>query len=97
MTDSSEMGGFAMTAMMLICAGLLGFSRSDRSEYQEAAAKAGRDAAAHLKLAKRCEANGMDAERLFVGAHQELVHDNSLPPPVLTPFDAEPSLASTAE
>jgi Pretoxin HINT domain len=33
----------------------------------------------------------------FVGAHKELVHDNSLPPPVLTPFDAEPSLASMAE
>jgi hypothetical protein len=33
----------------------------------------------------------------FVGAHKELVHDNSLPPPVLTPFDAEPSLASMAQ
>jgi hypothetical protein len=173
MTDSSEMEGFAMTAMMVICAGHLGFSPSDPSEYQEAAAKAGRDAGAHLKLAKWCEANGMDAEWLkhlasavlidphnaaaggmmgllayggrwllpelvgkvvkagdvirtlegrtevlaveqgpeqpvfnldlarnftfFVGAHKELVHDNSLPPPVLTPFDAEPSLASMAQ
>jgi hypothetical protein len=32
----------------------------------------------------------------FVGSQYELVHDNSLPPAVLTPFDAEPSLASIA-
>ena len=32
----------------------------------------------------------------FVGTQKELVHDNSLPPPVLTPFDAEPSLAAIA-
>src|SRR5262249_32436135 len=47
-----------------ICAGLLGLSSSDPSEYQTAAARAGRDAGAHLKLAVWCEAHGMDAERL---------------------------------
>ncbi len=30
----------------------------------------------------------------FVGAKQALVRDNSLPPAMLSPFDAEPSLAS---
>jgi hypothetical protein len=54
-----------MTAIVLICAGLLGFSPPDRSEYQAAASKAGRDAGAHLKLAVWCEAQGMDPERLW--------------------------------
>ena len=53
-----------MAAVVLICAGLLGFSPPDQSEYQAAAARAGRDAGAHLKLAVWCEAHGMDAERL---------------------------------
>ena len=53
-----------MATVVLICAGLLGFSPPDRSEYQAAAARAGRDAGAHLKLAVWCEAHGMDAERL---------------------------------
>jgi hypothetical protein len=53
-----------MTAFALICAGILGFSPADRSEYEAVAAMAGRDAGAHLKLALWCEAHGMDAERL---------------------------------
>jgi hypothetical protein len=53
-----------MVAFVLICAGLLGSSPPDRADYQAAAAKAGRDAGAHLKLAVWCEAHGMDAERL---------------------------------
>ncbi len=56
--------GFAMTAVVLICAGLLGYSPPDRSEYQAAAARAARDAGAHFRLAVWCEAHGMDAERL---------------------------------
>jgi hypothetical protein len=40
----------------------------------------------NLDVARNCT--------FFVGLQKELVHDNSLPPPVLTPFDAEPSLAS---
>jgi hypothetical protein len=40
----------------------------------------------NLDVARNCT--------FFVGSQKELVHDNSLPPPVLTPFDAEPSLAS---
>ncbi len=72
--DSYEARGFAMAAVVLICAGLLGFSpsdrsmlgvsASDRSEYQAATARAGRDAGAHLKLAVWCEAHGLDAERI---------------------------------
>jgi hypothetical protein len=73
MTDSSELGGFAMTAVMLICAGLFGPEQH----------------VFNLDVARNFT--------FFVGAHKELVHDNSLPPPVLTPFDAEPSLASMAE
>ncbi len=53
-----------MVAYVLICAGMLGYSPADRPEYRAAAAKAGRDAGAHLKLALWCEAHGMDAERL---------------------------------
>ena len=53
-----------MAAVVLICAGLLGFSPTDRSEYQAAAGRAGRDAGAHVKLAVWCKAHGMDAERL---------------------------------
>jgi hypothetical protein len=53
-----------MAAVVLLCAGLLGLSSPDPSEYQAAAARAGRDAGAHLKLAVWCEAHGMDAERL---------------------------------
>ena len=43
----------------------------------------------NLDVAKTCT--------FFVGSQMELVHDNSLPPPVLTPFDAEPELASIAK
>jgi hypothetical protein len=32
----------------------------------------------------------------FVGRNSFLVHDNSLPPPMLTPFDAEPALELVA-
>jgi hypothetical protein len=53
-----------MSAVLLLCAGLLGLSAPDQSEYQAAAARAGRDAGAQLKLAVWCEAHGMDAERL---------------------------------
>jgi hypothetical protein len=53
-----------MSAVVLLCAGLLGFTPPDRSEYRAAAARAGKDARAHLKLAVWCEAHGMDAERL---------------------------------
>ena len=53
-----------MVAFVLLCTGLLGFGPTDRSEYQAAAARAGRDVGAHLKLAVWCEAHGMDAERL---------------------------------
>ncbi len=53
-----------MAAVVVICAGLLGFSPTDRSEYQAAATRAARDAGAQLKLAVWCEAHGMDAERL---------------------------------
>jgi hypothetical protein len=52
-----------MAAVVLIFAGLLGFAAPDQSEYQAAAARAGRDAEAHFKLAVWCEAHGMDAER----------------------------------
>ncbi len=53
-----------MGALICIWAGLVGFSPDDRSEYQAAAAKAGSDAGAHLKLAVWCEAHGLDSERL---------------------------------
>jgi tetratricopeptide (TPR) repeat protein len=53
-----------MAPVLLICAGLLGVSSPDPTDYQAAAARAGKDAGAHLKLAKWCEAHGMDAERL---------------------------------
>jgi hypothetical protein len=53
-----------MTAVVLICAGLLGVSPPDPAEYQAASARAGRDAGAHLKLAVWCEAHGMETERL---------------------------------
>ena len=53
-----------MAAVVLIFAGFLGFSPTDRTEYQAATARAGRDPAAHVKLAVWCEAHGMDAERL---------------------------------
>ncbi len=53
-----------MVASLLVCAGLLGFVSEDRSEYQAAAARAGRDAGAQLKLAVWCEAHGLHAERL---------------------------------
>lgn len=53
-----------MGAVLLICAGLLGANPPDRAEYQAAAAMAGKDARAHVKLAVWCEAHGMDAERL---------------------------------
>jgi Pretoxin HINT domain len=43
----------------------------------------------NLNVARKCT--------FFVGSQKELVHDNSLPPPVLTLFDVEPSLASVAE
>jgi hypothetical protein len=52
-----------MLPVLLICAGLLGSSPPDRAEYQAAAARAGRDAGAHVKLAVWCEAHGMAAER----------------------------------
>jgi hypothetical protein len=50
--------------VLLICAGLLGSSPPDPTDYQAAAARAGRDAGAHVKLAVWCEAHGLDAERL---------------------------------
>jgi hypothetical protein len=53
-----------MGAFVLICVGLVSCSQSDPTEYQVAAARAGRDPAAHLKLAVWCEAHGMDAHRL---------------------------------
>jgi thioredoxin-like negative regulator of GroEL len=53
-----------MAAVLLICAGLLGMSPPDPTDYQAAAARAGQDAGAHLKLAVWCEARGMNAERL---------------------------------
>ena len=51
-------------AVVLICAGLLGVSPPEPTDYSAAAARAGRDAAAHFKLAVWCESHGMDAERL---------------------------------
>jgi hypothetical protein len=53
-----------MAAVVLICAGLLGYVPPDQADYRSAAARAGQDAGAHLKLAVWCEAHGMDAERL---------------------------------
>ena len=53
-----------MTAVFFVCAGLLGVSPPDRSDYQAAVPRAGKDAGAHVKLAVWCEAHGMDAERL---------------------------------
>lgn len=53
-----------MAALVLICAGLLGFPPPDQADYRAASARAGRDAGAHLKLAVWCESHGMDAERL---------------------------------
>lgn len=50
-------------AALLLCAGLL-VASPDRAGYQAAAARAGRDAGAHVKLAVWCEAHDMDAERL---------------------------------
>lgn len=52
-----------MAAVLLICAGWLCALPPDSTDYQ-AAARAARDAGAHLKLAVWCEANGFDAERL---------------------------------
>jgi Pretoxin HINT domain len=53
-----------MAAIVLMCAGLLGFSPPDLSEYQALSARAGKDVGAHVKLAVWCEAHGMGAERL---------------------------------
>lgn len=53
-----------MLAIVLLCAGVVGSYDSDRTAYQTARARAGKDAGAHLKLAVWCEAHGMDVERL---------------------------------
>ncbi len=53
-----------MAPVLLICAGLLGLSPPDPTDYQAATVRAGRDAGAHVKLAVWCEAHGMNAERL---------------------------------
>jgi hypothetical protein len=53
-----------MVPVVVMCAGLLTTSCPDPAEYQAAAAKAGRDPQAHLKLAIWCEAHGRDAGRL---------------------------------
>ena len=54
-----------MTAIVLMCAGILGFSSPNDSEYEAASAAAEhqRDIGAHLKLAIWCETHGMDTER----------------------------------
>lgn len=53
-----------MASVLLICAGLLGVSSTDRTDYQAAVARAGHDAEAHLKLAVWCDAHGLDTERV---------------------------------
>ncbi len=56
-----------MLAMALLCLGLVESadpSSADKTAYQEAAAKAGKDPSAQVKLALWCEAHGMSAERM---------------------------------
>ncbi len=56
-----------MFAMALLCLGLVDSadpSSADKTAYQEAAAKAGKDPSAQVKLALWCEAHGMNAERM---------------------------------
>ncbi len=56
-----------MFAMALLCLGLVdsgGPASTDVSTYREAAAKAGKDASAQVKLALWCEAHGMSTERM---------------------------------
>jgi len=63
-----------MVSVVLLCCALLAAGEPARSEgkpaqsnlaaYQDAAAKAGKDANAHVKLALWCEAHGLTAERI---------------------------------
>ncbi|MDR3639472.1 MAG: polymorphic toxin-type HINT domain-containing protein [Isosphaeraceae bacterium] len=57
-----------MVSTLLLCAGLIAAAPDtpaaiDRTAYEAAVAKAGRDADAHVKLALWCEQHGLEAER----------------------------------
>ena len=57
-----------MGVLLIVCAGLLSASEAPPAkvlaEYGKAAAEAGRDADAHVRLALWCEAAGLEAERV---------------------------------
>src|SRR4051812_23729259 len=68
-------GAALMLRVVMLCTGLLGAppaevapaptpTAEDRKAYEAASQGAGRDAAAHVRLALWCEEHGLDAERL---------------------------------